>query len=189
MRLEELKTRDDIGKVLKGMDLDGFGVEVGVEYGINAELILSTSNLRRLYLVDAWAYIPGHDPRGFGVGYNNWDSVRNECHERMQRFSLRAFMMQSVSSEVVSSFADDNLDFVYIDANHMSPWIDDDLLKWFRKVRIGGIIGGHDYLNRSDPSFQCDVKRVVDAFFADRPEVIHVTEDAVPSWYVIKGSD
>jgi hypothetical protein len=188
MRLEELKIRNDIGKVLKAMDLDGFGVEVGVEYGINAELILETSDLRRLYLIDAWGYVPGHDPRGFGVGYSDWQTVLNQCQQRMQRFSDRAVLMRTTSIQIVTSFADGSLDFVYIDANHMSPWIDEDLTNWFKKVRVGGIIGGHDYLNRNEPTFQCDVKRVVDDFFTEPQEIVHVTEDAVPSWYVIKGA-
>lgn len=188
MNLEDLKTRDEIGKVLKGMSLDGFGVEVGVEYGINAEMILATSGLKRLYLIDAWDYVPGHDPRGFGVGYNDWKSVFNQCQYRMQRFSDRAVMMRSVSNEIVKSFADGFFDFVYIDANHMSPWINEDLENWFPKVKVGGIIGGHDFLTRNEPAFQCDVQCVVEGFFFRRKEIIHVTEDSVPSWYVIKGA-
>lgn len=188
MILEDLKTRDDIGKVLKSMNLDGYGAEVGVEYGINAEVILSTSDLKGLYLIDAWGYIPGHDPRGFGVSYSDWNAVWQQCHFRMQRFSDRAVMMQAASSEIVKSFADEFLDFVYIDANHMSPWIDEDLENWFKKVKVGGIIGGHDFLTRDEPAFRCDVQCVVEAFFFRRPEIIHVTEDAVPSWYVIKAA-
>ena len=41
----------------------------------------------------------------------------------------------------------DNLDFVYIDANHDYKFITEDMRNFWKKVRIGGIMGGHDYYN------------------------------------------
>ena len=44
MNLKDLKTRDDIGFILNDMNLK-IGVEVGVAFGENAEMILKKSNL------------------------------------------------------------------------------------------------------------------------------------------------
>lgn len=86
MKLEELKSRDNIGFVLNRMGLTG----VGVEYGKNAEIILSASSLSKLVLVDAWRYIEGHDAMGFGTGYGNWDDIYSECVCRMEKFGDRS---------------------------------------------------------------------------------------------------
>lgn len=58
-------------------------------------------------------------------------------------------------------YAEESLDFVFIDANHAYDAVKDDLNAWFTKVKRGGIIAGHDYHN--DPS----VKAAVDEFFKD----------------------
>ena len=169
------------------MGLTGVGVEIGVEYGKNAEIILSASSLSKLVLVDAWRYIEGHDAMGFGTGYGNWDDIYSECVCRMEKFGDRSEIMRMTSSEAASHFIDGHFDFVYIDANHMSPYVDEDLSLWFNKVRDGGIIGGHDYYNRKiDGVFQCDVRSVVDKFFSNNKTDVFVTEDEVPSWYALK---
>jgi len=189
MKITDLTSRLDIGLILNEMGLKGIGAEIGVEYGKNAELILATSELSELLLVDAWRYIDGHDPKGFGVGYDNWDEVYFDCIGRMAKFGNRSKMMRMTSSEAAAQVADGSLDFVYIDANHMSPYIDEDLSRWFAKVKPGGLIGGHDYYDRKiEGVFQCDVKSVIDKFFASEGTPVFITEDEVPSWYAIKGS-
>lgn len=47
--------------------------------------------------------------------------------------------------EALEDFADESLDFVYIDANHEFRYIAEDLFEWTKKVRKGGIVSGHDY--------------------------------------------
>ena len=82
---------------------------------------------------------------------------------------------------------DEEFDFVYIDANHMRPMIDNDLRAWWPKVKKGGIFGGHDYHMIDMENYRCEVKAAVDEFFKDKGNVIHVTnEPDAPSWYVIK---
>ena len=34
---------------------------------------------------------------------------------------------------------------VYIDGNHTLPYVINDLIEWSKKVRVGGIVSGHDY--------------------------------------------
>jgi predicted O-methyltransferase YrrM len=43
-------------------------------------------------------------------------------------------------------FLDNSLDFVYIDAGHRFDDVVQDIIKWTKKVRKGGIISGHDYM-------------------------------------------
>lgn len=73
----------------------------------------------------------------------------------------------------------EQVDFVYIDADHSYEGVFTDLCTWFPKVREGGIIGGHDY-GRSG----FGVTRAVDKFFRRFGWSIHTEKDYV--WWIEK---
>jgi hypothetical protein len=186
MKLTELKTRYDIGLVLDSMGLTNWGVEVGVAFGENAEIILNTCSLRKLGLVDSWDYVPNENPKGYADAIKDWQGCFDYCANKMKPFGNRAEMMKTTSVEASKTFSDGSLDFVYIDANHMRPYIDNDLNAWYSKVKKGGIFGGHDYHLVDRPDYKCEVKTAVDEFLAGKGYEIHVTDDSDPSWYIIK---
>jgi hypothetical protein len=185
MNIENLNTRDDIGLVLKSLGLNGIGVEVGVAFGENAEIILEKSELQLLMLVDSWNYVPNQNPKGYADAIKDWKGCFDYCAKKVSRFGKRAFMYQADSKTASGKIIDGSLDFCYIDANHMSPYIDEDLEYWHKKVKKGGIFGGHDYHLVKREDYQCDVKTAVDSFFKDKGVKIHVTKDLDPSWYII----
>ena len=184
MKLNDLKSRADIGLVLREMGLNGIGAEIGVAFGGNAEFILQHSHLSRLLLVDPWAYVNGQNPVGYRDEIKNWNECFQYCTSRLKRFGDRAEFMRMSSADACNTIADESLDFVYIDANHMSPYINDDIARWYPKVRVGGIIGGHDYYALDTPEYQCDVKTAVNNFFTT--DQIHLLPEVDSSWYVIK---
>ena len=186
MKLTDLKTRYDIGYVLDSMGLNNEGVEVGVAFGENAEIILNTCSLKRLYLVDNWDYVPNENPKGYADAIKDWQGCYDYCYNKISKFDDRAVMVKNTSAQASKAFKYNSLDFVYIDANHMSPYIDNDLQAWYSKVKTGGIFGGHDYHLVERPDYKCDVKTAVDNFFKDKDYQILITEDADPSWYIIK---
>ena len=52
--------------------------------------------------------------------------------------------------QALEDFLDNSLDFVFIDANHTFEYVVNDIAEWSKKVRPGGIISGHDFLNSID---------------------------------------
>ena len=48
----------------------------------------------------------------------------------------------------VTRFEDNSIDFVYVDARHDYKGVLEDLRLYWPKVRQGGILAGHDYLNQ-----------------------------------------
>ncbi len=127
---------------IKDLDLRNLvGVEVGVKRGVNAYNILCNLNVEKLYLVDP--YLPYRDWNGF-IQFSGLLDVF------AARWKLRGFK-DSVgfvykSSEVaVDGFRDGSLDFVYIDGNHCYESVYRDMCLWYRKVRSGGVFGGHDF--------------------------------------------
>jgi predicted O-methyltransferase YrrM len=120
------KTRNELGILFQEHFKTGLGVEVGTAHGFNALKILKHWK-GELKCVDIWA----------------WDSdyeiaIKNLGFERCIRKS---------SVEAITDFKNESLDWVYIDADHSYKSVLNDLIIWRSKVRQGGIISGHDYVN------------------------------------------
>lgn len=75
-------------------------------------------------------------------------------------------LIRKTSMEAVIDFQPRSLDFVYIDADHRFPSIAEDIYNWFWRVKRGGVVSGHDYLDtRPGEAYRSlQVQSVVDAF-------------------------
>jgi hypothetical protein len=56
---------------------------------------------------------------------------------------INPIRMDSISASKM--YNDNTIDFIFIDANHDYDNVKRDIDAWFPKVKIGGIIAGHDY--------------------------------------------
>ena len=65
-----------------------------------------------------------------------------------------------------NDFPSRSLDFVYIDADHRFPFVAEDLYYWYWRVKRGGIIAGHDYLDTrpGEAHRSIQIQSAVDAF-------------------------
>jgi hypothetical protein len=185
MKFSEIGSRDEIGKVLTAMGLSGIGAEIGVAFGENAEQILLSSSLKTLLLVDLWDYVPDQSAVGYGDMIKDWNGCYKYCLNKLEPMKDRTAVLKMTSEEASRIIADGSLDFVYIDANHMSPFVDFDLQMWYPKVKSGGVFGGHDYHDYQNEVFTCNVKTAVDKFFAGNHS-LHIVPGEVPSWYMVK---
>jgi len=93
--------------------------------------------------------------------------------------------------DALEDIPDESLDFVYIDGNHSLPYITQDIYEWNRKVRVGGIISGHDYFISSHNPYWiriCHVKYAVDACakIFEVKNLYILNKDRHPSWMWIK---
>lgn len=64
------------------------------------------------------------------------------------------------SVEAAALYADNSLDFVFIDADHLYKHVKADIEAWWPKVKPGGVFAGDDYYGK-------DVRRAVNEKFAD----------------------
>ena len=103
---------------------------------------------------------------------------------KIKSYKNRVNTLRMESIEASMFVTNESLDFVFIDANHVFRNVILDMGCWVRKVKRGGIISGHDYIdyNKSgmaNPS-NYDVKVAVDKIFPKATIQGQV-------WWVIKG--
>jgi hypothetical protein len=53
--------------------------------------------------------------------------------------------IRATSVEASKLYEDNSLDFVFIDACHLYECVREDIEHWYPKIKVGGIIGGHDF--------------------------------------------
>lgn len=135
-------TRMDLAKLIHELDFK-IGAEVGVAAGVFTEILLKTNpQLEKLYGIDPWAVYQGYDD------YTQLSTLDNFYEEATRRTAAypNCEFIKEFSMDAVKRFADDSLDFVYIDANHTDPYVTQDVNAWARKVHAGGIICGDDFV-------------------------------------------
>lgn len=160
------------------------GVEVGVQAGIYSEVLCQTIPGLKLYGVDAWTKYEGYnDTRGEQERY---DAIYEQAKARLAPFDFT--LLKKWSTEAAKDFADGSLDFVYLDANHDFSHVTEDINAWEKKVRLGGIIAGHDFYRSNRSRLTVHVEDVVRAWvqaYGISPWFI-VDEGQSPSWMWVK---
>lgn len=164
------------------------GAEIGVWQGENSAHLLRTFPDLHLWMVDRYEPLTGeeakYDPRmarhlasdfkaalaaaciavGFAVG----------------RYTI--LLEQSVSAS--KKVEDYSLDFIFIDASHDYENVKRDISLWSPKVRVGGIVSGHDYAGAGDRRGRFGVRRAVDEFAAAHGCAVQTAPGKV--WWVKK---
>lgn len=132
------------------------GIEVGTAGGRYAELLCLSNPEMELFCVDAYKVYNGY--RDY-TRTDEMDDMREEAHKRLEKYPVE--FIENFSMDAVDLFADNSLDFVYIDANHEWAYITQDLYYWSKKIRPGGIISGHDFYRSNRKDSKCHVRGAV----------------------------
>lgn len=176
------RNRDKLGYWLNEAGLVGTGVEVGTYYGQFAEQLLDSWE-GRLIGVDPYRN-DSMDVYRDGCNQVQLEKVMGEALAKLRRFGSRFRLIQKPSVEASAEFKNEELDLVYIDANHKFESVLEDITAWWPKLKSGGMFGGHDYYTRHDEQQWCDVPGAVKEFFEPRWLTPHLTD--CTSWWVQK---
>ena len=161
------------------------GAEVGVYRAGYSEEFCKAGF--KFYAIDPWAgYI--------GAGRTEKKQEEQDKSYEIAKDILSKYpnctIIRKSSMDAVKDFEDGSLDFVYIDGDHRFRYIAEDIAEWIEKVRVGGIISGHDYWNTSPEAenVRCQVGAVVDAYVAAyKIEDFYITSNnRAPSWFWIR---
>ena len=167
-----MKNRQELAKYFAEL---GFktGVEVGVYKGAYSRELCQANPELKLYCVDFWK-INSTDEKIKRV----YGKIFKYAQHKLAPFNTT--LIRDYSMNAVKQFADNSLDFVYIDAEHIYPEVEQDVREWAKKVRMGGIIAGHDY-------DIADVKKVVDEYALRHKYRPNLTDEAIAiNWWFAK---
>jgi predicted O-methyltransferase YrrM len=203
----EFENRLDIGDFLKKLSLNNKGVEVGTFKGEFASHILKNWS-GKLYMVDIWKPVNSDEYVDLTNNVYYLDAFKDTM-ENIKGYEDRGFMLRMDSKEASKLFNDESLDFVYIDANHTYDAVKEDLKCWYNKVRVGGVVMGHDYLpdyfyegkeeknqalytypegkpEESKFTGMYGVNPAVNEFADENNYVVNKTNEFLASWWFIK---
>lgn len=138
-------------------------VEIGVFRGKNALILRKEFPHAHLYLIDPWATSTSYLTSGTAVSKKQ--EVFDEAYRRVKTLfenDPNVTLIKKTSEKAVPLLPND-LDLVFIDANHDYQVVKNQILTWQQKVRPGGILSGHNYGRKRLPG----VKEAVDELFGN----------------------
>lgn len=168
-----MNTRNNLGSFAEFKT--GVGAEIGVQFGTFSNQILSQ-----------W--------KGKLISVDTWDDPPVYEHAKKVLNTERSILIKKPSNEAVKEVADGSLDFVYIDACHTYENTREDIELWAPKVRHGGIVAGHDYMNWVHPTAEpFGVRHAVDEYCVNNGYKLNIAPQpdmwegvAFPTWYFFK---
>jgi len=165
-----IETRKEVGDNLQTFfPSEGKGIEIGVQRGENArEILLKWKGCNEFHLVDVWKPLKNYvDTANRPIGEQNqiYEQAKKNCNFP----NIKIVFHKEFSSTAVKLFDDNYFDFIYIDARHDYTSVLEDLQIWWPKLKIGGVLGGHDFFDcaadkNSDFCVQPDGSRQPDGY-------------------------
>lgn len=133
------------------------GVEIGVQAGKYSRVLGLAMPDAQLYGIDPWEEYDELPVRGLQEDQDRGFLIAQET------VPANVTLIRKKSLEAVKDFPDGYFDFVYVDGNHEYVHAAMDIHYWLPKIRIGGILAGHDYRPYRPSSFN-HVYHVVNSF-------------------------
>lgn len=119
------------------------GAELGVRQGKCLFKILDNCPSVIMIGVDIWKSQPNNQGP---ETWSHWphDEYRAAVFEKQKEYGNRCVLIQDWSFNACDRVEDESLDFIFIDADHSTESVTQDIMDWGPKVRKGGWILGHD---------------------------------------------
>ena len=135
-------------KLIKELGENLIGAEIGVFEGFLTDKVLNFVKPAKYYLIDPW--VEYNDDIG-DLGHfnqNTWDEIYQfVCNKYKNNKAVEVIRKSSL--DAAKDIPDGSLDFVYIDADHRTDAVYNDIKAWCPKVRMGGFIAGHDFRQKT----------------------------------------
>lgn len=132
------------------------GLELGVGKGFSTlSMVANCQNIKKLYAIDSFKPYkdmlknpydgtPAFDVKEADVEFDKLTLYHNIKYSGLTE---RINVIESDKDEVLDGFEDEGLDFIFLDAHHTFDDIENDLEKWYPKLKIGGVFAIHDTQN------------------------------------------
>lgn len=156
-----------LGELLKDKK-PKIGAEIGVLAGnLTVKILKRFPSIKIYYAIDPWTFYPTYKETLSKRGQKFWnqdmlDENFKTFKQNIENFGDRVRILKMFSNEAVDFIKDNSLDFLFIDGNHSYEYVKEDIELYLPKIKIGGLIGGHDYGYKVG-----GVKMAVDEIFSD----------------------
>lgn len=153
------------------------GIEIGVYEGYNSLGICRFCEPKKLYLVDPYkCYDEIIENTMTQYDQDFWD-VLYEC----AKLRLEGYPVEFIRKESLDAVNDvpSELDYVYIDGDHSVESALADIHTWYSKVKVGGLLGGHDAL-------EPEVQQAIATWMYGHPEYNNHYNFKWNDWWIIK---
>ena len=172
-------------ELLKRIPPNAIGAEIGVFAGELSARLLSRGDIK-LKMIDSWTthenspYVESNDFHS-KLTQEQQDNYKKMAFDNTEFASDRREILHLTSEEASKLIPDESLDFIFIDADHSYEGCKTDIALWYKKVKKGGMISGHDYSNPYCPGFE--VNRAVDEFIKASGMKLELGENF--TWFAI----
>jgi predicted O-methyltransferase YrrM len=120
-------------------------VEIGSYCGASSSIIATKFINSNINCVDPWS------PYTEDCSIIDLAKQELELKEAEMLFDIVVSKNTNIKKNKMSSveycqlILNSSIDFIYIDGNHQYSSVKEDILTWLPKIKVGGIIAGHDY--------------------------------------------
>ena len=140
-------------KMVKNTISDSHFVEVGSWKGRSATYlaveIINSDKTIKFDCIDTWTGSVEHknpsSPFFQAELTNDEDWLYSQFLDNIKPVKEAINPIRTTSLKAAPLYADESLDFVFIDASHEYKDVIKDLKAWYPKIKKGGYIGGHDF--------------------------------------------
>jgi hypothetical protein len=189
---ETISTRYDIYRFVRRIGANARIVELGVFKGRNFAKMVSHARPVHAVGIDLWERTEVNrwwSQEVFDLYYHQLLDAKPAMERRT---GTKIDYVKGDCHAVVSQFRDGYFDFVYIDSDHRYEYVKRDIDDWWEKLRPGGVMAGHDYVERTSSHGPDDwmwgvIAAVNEFACANNVPWLHVTtRDSYPSWMFVK---
>jgi hypothetical protein len=153
----------DRTEMLRLMPQNSIVAEIGVFKGKFSAQIISITNPNRVHLIDFWPEETIQSDGEIITGTDACEFGRDTFASEIKNDTV--VLHKGLSCLVSREFPDEYFDWIYIDAGHSYEEIKSDLNCWYPKVKTGGFITGHDYIEKT----WYGIVRAVNEFLKQKP--------------------
>lgn len=187
--LSRIKSRGQIPSILSAAGLNSRVCEIGVRTGSHLNAIVRGADPDEFVGIDSWTDDPVVSRNDSGSSQAQLDELELRVRQKFSKYGERGRIIRNYSFEEVKHVPDEYFDYVYIDADHSYEAVKRDIADWFPKVRPGGVLAGHDYVERRIGRCCYGVIRAVNEF-VEQNSIRHftVTDERFATWMIMKPS-
>ena len=143
-------------------------LEIGANYGANLIAVSRTFALHpksEIHCIDPW-----EDSETYTEYKNEQKYIYESFLQNMKTFKCPVNVHRGYSKDCLLEFEEKDFDIIFVDGNHEAPFVLEDAILSFRKLKLNGILIFDDYLWGQ----KYGVKDAVDSFLLCYRNFVHL---------------